>query len=242
VLLQRSLQVSSAADVCSLVQALEQRLAKLAQVGLCSCSRCSTDSVSKPPAAPTGKAAANQAVQLKTTQRQQQKQCEELSVILQGQCTCTPACAASSCGRGVQKGHLKQLLVALQHLQGSVLAAVSSQPPDLLGVAAEQLVAVAAVAVLLNGRCSCRQHDGASVSTEVHIPAGMEGAGTAEVDSEQRSVVVGAWCCRCSQLLRLAQVWVCRASSVVGLHLGAVRDSNVMPHRSLMRPTLAMDV
>jgi hypothetical protein len=223
-LLQRSFQVSSAADVCRLLRALEHQLAELAQRGKCSCRKCNSSSTA--PAAAADEAAAYPAGHL-TTKLRQQQQCEELLLVLQQQCTCRTAFSASCDEQNRQQEQQELLLVVLQHLQGSVLAAVSIQPPDALGVAAEQLIAVAAVAALLDGVHSCQrasQHCDAAGSIELQIPAGIaESAGTAEAAAEERNVrMVGPWCCRCSELLRLAQDWISHASHVVRLHVGPV--------------------
>jgi hypothetical protein len=227
-LLQRSLQVSSAADVCSLLRALECQLAELAQPGSCSCRECNDSS--KAPAAAADEAAAYPAGHFTTKlsqQQQQQQQCQELLLVLQQHCTCRISFSGSFAEHKPRKEQQELLMMMLQHLQGSVLAAVSHQPPNALGTAAEQLIAVAAVAALLDGMRSCQhasKHDDAAGSIEPKIPAGVEqGAGTAEAAAEERNVrMVGRWCYRCSQLLRLAQDWLSHASHVVQLHLGLV--------------------
>uniref|UniRef100_A0A383VC07 SET domain-containing protein n=1 Tax=Tetradesmus obliquus TaxID=3088 RepID=A0A383VC07_TETOB len=242
VLLQRSLQVSSASDVCSLLKALEQQLAALERLGLCGCPICS--SAGKQPVASVNTAAEAAAeatpaaaVPLLPTRQQQQQLCQQLGLALEETCACRET-VAGTCGQGLQLQQQELLVVVLQHLQGSVLAAVANLPPDALGTAAELLVAAAAVAALLDGTCSrrgCQQLDAAvnrqmlgcatgAAPAAQHAPVEQQigvGAGGGAGTVVQQDASPGPWCRRCTRLLRLALAWVWHVDAVVERHLGA---------------------
>jgi hypothetical protein len=257
-LLQHSLEVSTAAEVSSLVKAVKQQLAILVQCGLCACCSCSSssqlpgwgaDSFSTAAAAAAATAATDVQRPVPVQTRQQQLQlCEELQQVLQQTCSCketasaAAAAAEGSCGPGLQLQLHKLVLVALQNLQGSVLAAAANAPPDALGTAAEQLVAVAAVAALLECEKSVvniRQMNNiasAAAEAEAVVYSGQNSSdrmvrkhndkwqqqlGGGGVVLGQQTTGSGAWCCRCSRLLRTALAWAKQAEMVISVHIGA---------------------